>query len=179
MKRYIYRIDVITHTHKKRRFDKRFLSLRLARLYFLSIKDNQFRYLFKKAVKLDGNLESNYCLLLECRIVAIFYRTNFMYNIFEIINFVRNGNVYIDFKKRKNINGFIKNNSFITCSFKSIGKLQYNLLKRLKNKMILFYTPRFMFISYYFFFAFLYKKPTKKDFVYPFSLDIQRITGYN
>ena len=179
MKRYIYRIDIITHTYRRKRFDKRFLSLRLARLYFLTIKDRQFRSLFKRASKLDGNLESNYCLLLECRIMAIFYRTNFMHNIFQIINFVKKGNVYINFKKVKNINGTININSFITCSVNLIPRLQYNLITRLKDGLVLFYTPHFMFVSYYFFFAYLFKKPKKKDFVYPFSLDIQRITGYN
>lgn len=178
-KRYIYRIDKITRIKRRRKFDKRFISLRLARLYFLTIKDHQFRKIFKTASKLDGNLEENYCLILECRVLALFYRTNFMCNLFDIIRFIKNGNVYLDFKKVKNINGNIKVNSFLTCSHKSILTLQSNLRKRLNREIVLFSTPKFLFVSYFFFFSYLMKKPRKKDFVYPFSLDIQRITGYN
>lgn len=179
MRRYIYRIDIITHTKKRRKFNKRFLSLRIARLYFLTLKDYQFRSLFKRASKLDGNLESNYCLLLECRILAIFYRTNFMHNIFEILQFIKAGHVYIDYKKATYVNDSIKNTSRITCSKETIYRLRLLLKRRLDSEIILFNTPKFLFISYYFFFAYLCALPVKKDFVYPFSLDIQRITGYN
>lgn len=179
MRRYIYRIDIITHTKKRRKFNKRFLSLRIARLYFLTLKDYQFRSLFKRASKLDGNLESNYCLLLECRIMAIFYRTNFLHNIFEILQFIKAGHVYINYKKATYVNNSITNTSRITCSKETIYRLRLLLKRRLNSEIILFNTPKFLFISYYFFFAYLCKLPVKKDFVYPFSLDIQRITGYN
>ena len=179
MRRYIYRIDIITHTKKRRKFNKRFLSLRIARLYFLTLKDYQFRSLFKRASKLDGNLESNYCLLLECRIMAIFYRTNFLHNIFEILQFIKAGHVYINYKKATYVNNSITNTSRITCSKETIYRLRLLLKRRLDSEIILFNTPKFLFISYYFFFAYLCKLPVKKDFVYPFSLDIQRITGYN
>lgn len=179
MRRYIYRIDIITHTKKRRKFNKRFLSLRIARLYFLTLKDYQFRSLFKRASKLNGNLESNYCLLLECRIMAIFYRTNFLHNIFEILQYIKSGNVYINYKKETYINNNISNTSRITCSKNTIYRLRLLLKRRLDSQIILFNTPKFLFISYYFFFAYICKLPLKKDFVYPFSLDIQRITGYN
>ena len=179
MRRYIYRIDIVEHIKKRRKFNKRFLSLRIARLYFLTLKDYQFRSLFRRASKLDGNLESNYCLLLECRIMAIFYRTNFLHNIFEILQFIKAGHVYIDYKKAEYVNDTIKSTSRITCSKESIYRLRTLLKRRLESQIILFNTPKFLFISYYFFFAYLCKLPVKKDFVYPFSLDIQRITGYN
>lgn len=179
LRRYIYRIDIISHTKRRRKFNKRFLSLRVARLYFLTLKDYQFRSLFRRASKLDGNLESNYCLLLECRVMAIFYRTNFLWNIFEILQFIKAGHVYINLKKAKHVNSSINNLSRINCSRKAIPRLRHFLIKRLENQIILFNTPKFLFVSYYFFFAYLCKLPMKKDFVYPFALDIQRITGYN
>lgn len=179
LRRYVYRIDIITHTKRRRKFNKRFLSLRVARLYFLTLKDYQFRSLFRRASKLDGNLESNYCLLLECRVMAIFYRTNFLCNIFEILQFIKAGYVYINLKKAKHVNSSISNLSRINCSRITIPRLRHFLIKRLENQIILFNTPKFLFVSYYFFFAFICKLPMKKDFVYPFSLDIQRITGYN
>lgn len=179
MRRYIYRIDIITHTKRRRKFNKRFLSLRVARLYFLTLKDYQFRTLFRRASKLDGNLESNYCLLLECRVMAIFYRTNFLCNIFEILQFIKAGNVFVNFKKVTHFNSSITNYSRINCSIGSIPRLRLFLMKRLENQILLFNTPKFLFVSYYFFFAMICKLPVKKDLVYPFALDIQRITGYN
>lgn len=179
MRRYIYRIDIITHTKRRKKWNKRFVSLRIARLYFLTVKDYQFRTLFRRASKLDGNLESNYCLLLECRLMAIFYRTNFLYNIFEILQFIKAGHVFINFRKVKHFNSSVSNLSRINCSIKTIPRLRLFLIHRLKSELLLFNTPRFLFVSYYFFFAYLCKLPVRKDLVYPFSLDIHRITGYN
>lgn len=178
-RRYIYRIDIITHTKKRKKWNKRFISLKIARLYFLTVKDYQFRALFRRASKLNGNLESNYCLLLECRIMAIFYRTNFLYNIFEILQFIRDGYVFINYKKAKHFNSSISKLSRINCATKTIPRLRFFLIQRLKSKNLLFNTPRFLFVSYYFFFAYICKLPIRKDLVYPFALDIQRITGYN
>jgi hypothetical protein len=111
--------------------------------------------------------------------MAIFYRTNFLHNIFEILHFIKTGNVFINYKKVTFVNSTIKNTTRITCKTKTMKRLRSNLIIRLKNHLILFNTPRFLFVSYYFFFAYFCKLPKKKDFVYPFSLDIQRITGYN
>jgi len=49
MRKYIYRIDVIKPRAKARKMSGRFLTLRLARLYFLTLQDYQFRALFKKS----------------------------------------------------------------------------------------------------------------------------------
>ena len=65
-RRYIYRLDILPIRRKRKYFKKRFLSIRLTRLYFLTFQDYQFRKLFKRATKLDGNMETNYCHLLEC-----------------------------------------------------------------------------------------------------------------
>jgi ribosomal protein S4 len=164
---------------RRRKFDDRFISLRLARLYFITLQDYQFRRLFRISSKKDGNLENNYCLMLECRLISIFYRTNFMSNIFEIIKFVKFGLVLFDFKKFKYVNNVINKFSFITCAIELVKKLKKQLYIRVKSQSILFNTPKFLFISYTFFYAYLRKLPIKKDFVYPFRLDIQRITGYN
>ena len=145
----------------------------------MTLKDYQFRSLYRRAAKKDGNLESNFCLLLECRLLAIFYRTNFLHNIFDIISFIKAGHVYIDYQVKTFVNDAITNTSRITCSKETIYRLRSLLVRRLKSEVILFNTPRFLFTSYYFFFAYICRLPVKKDFVYPFTLDIQRITGYN
>lgn len=95
-RRYIYRLDTV-ETYKKRKYhDERFISVRVTRLYFRLFKDFQFRKLFKRATKLDGNLESNYCYLLECRLSSILYRSNFLVNMFDIPKYIEKGHVLIN-----------------------------------------------------------------------------------
>jgi hypothetical protein len=87
--------------------------------------------------------------------MAIFYRTNFLCNIFEIIQFIKAGYVFINFKVIKHINSSISNTSYITCSKNTISRLRSNLKKRLKFQLLLFNTPKFLFISYFFFCLFM------------------------
>lgn len=53
-RRYIYRLDIIPFKRIRKKFKKRFLSIRLTRLYFLTFQDHQFRKLFKRSTKMDG-----------------------------------------------------------------------------------------------------------------------------
>lgn len=115
LRKYIYRIDIITKPKFFKKKKKKFVSLRLARLYFLTLVDYQFRAIFKKASKLDGNLDNNYCMLIECRLLSLFYRTNFMYNLFEIIRFIKTNNIIINFSYSLNyVNAPVPKNAFIT-----------------------------------------------------------------
>jgi hypothetical protein len=180
IRKYIYRIDIVKPRKKRRKISQRFLTLRLARLFFLTLKDYQFRALFKKASKLDGNLEHNYCLLLECRLISLFYRTNFMSNFFEIIQFVRRKNVLIDGRYTfTHLNASVPIYSFLSFSPKYKKRVKKSLRQRLLAKAILFNTPKFLFVSYLFFFACLSKMPCKQDLVYPVGVDLYRLTGYN
>lgn len=178
-RRYIYRIDVIESIIKRRKYKYRFISLRIARLYFITLKDNHFRILFRKASKLDGNLENNYCFLLECRLMALFYRTNFLPNIFEIIRFIKRNNVLINFKCISFVNANVPQGAYITFARRNFNWIKRNLFLRAIRGTFLFGPPRFLFVSFRFFFAFLCKLPFRKDFVYPIALDIARITGYD
>lgn len=53
-RRYIYRLDIVMPHRYKRQFNLRFTSVRITRLYFLTLQDYQFRKLFKRASKMDG-----------------------------------------------------------------------------------------------------------------------------
>jgi len=174
-RRYIYRIDIIDIIEIKKKYNKRWLSIRLTRLYFLTLQNYQFRQLFYKARKLNGDLESNYCFLLECRLLPLFYRTNFIGNLFEIIRFIKKNNVLINFKC---LNSIVNLGSIITFKKRELKYIKNLLKKRLKLDAILFNTPKYLFISFRFFFGLLLKKPIKNNFVYPINIDIQRITGY-
>lgn len=73
--RYLYRLDSEDTYVKRVHYDERFLSVRIIRLYYFTFKDFQFRVLFRKASKLNGDIESNYCYLLEGRLSSIVYRS--------------------------------------------------------------------------------------------------------
>lgn len=177
-RRYIYRLDIMPPVRRRRMFNKRFVSVRLTRLYFLTFQDYQFRKMFKRAAKMDGNLEMNYCYMLEGRLLSVVYRSNFLSNIFQIIRFIKENNVCIDFKANNSINTYVKVGKFLTFNNNIGDKLLLDFKRRLKSKAVLFTIPRYMFISYKFIFFLLIAYPTKRDLVYPISLDIQRITGY-
>lgn len=178
LKRYIYRIDIIEFSTRKKKFKLRWLSLRLTRLFFLTLKDHQFRQLFKKASKMTGNLGTNYCHLLECRLIQLSYRTNYTLDVFHSINLVKAGFFWINFKSINFLNAVVPVTAFITVEKRARGMIRHILNRKLELKLFLFNTPRFLFISFRLWFAILTKKPKKQDLVYPISIDIQRITGY-
>jgi len=62
VRRYVYRIDLVTPRRLKKKFKSRFLSLRLVKLFFLTLKYKQFRYLSKLASEKDGLFQSNFVL---------------------------------------------------------------------------------------------------------------------
>jgi hypothetical protein len=72
--RLVYTFHGPLFRKKIKKFNMRFISIRLTRLYFLTFQDYQFRSLLRKAVKLDGNFEVNYMKFLECRLLSIIYR---------------------------------------------------------------------------------------------------------
>lgn len=177
-RRYIYRIDIIDIPKKIKRWNKRWLSIRLCRLYFLTLQDHQFRNMFRSAGKLTGDLGTNYCHLLECRTITMIYRTNFLANIFNCIMFVKRKRLFINDVPLNFINAVIPVSSVIKPARVWFPWIRYHFYKRLTLKSILFNTPRFLFISFKFWTVFLLKKPKRKDLVYPISIDIQRISGY-
>ena len=150
----------------------------MTRLYFLTLQDYQFRKLFLRAQKLNGNLITNYCHLLEGRILPVFYRTNFLADLFVVFRFIQHKHVSVNFKKLSYVNAIVNIGSFITFR-KRLQKYMFSyFIKRVYNYAVLFNKPRYLFVSYRLAFAFMFKKPKKKDFVYPVALDIQRVTGF-
>jgi len=178
MRRYIYRIDIIDIRKRRRKYKTRWLTLRLTRLYFLTLHDDQFRQLFLKARKLTGDLESNYCHLLECRLFPLLYRTNLLPDMFLSLRFVQRGKVFVNFRRMNYVNAHVSVGSFMVPKRFWRLWIRYQFKKRLRLKAVLFNTARFLFISFKFLYVYLLRKPVKRDLVYPISIDIQRITGY-
>lgn len=75
----------------KKSMKYRFLSLRLVRLFYVSLTYRQFRAISRKAARMDGFFQSNFCFLLEGRLLPLVYRSNFFASVFEIGEFVKRG----------------------------------------------------------------------------------------
>lgn len=178
-RRYIYRLDILPVFRKYRSYNDRFVSVRVTRLYYLNYRDTQFRKLFKNCLKKAGNLEENYYYLLEGRLLSIFYRTNYIANIFELIKFIKDGRIYINFKKHNLLNTPVPTYKYITFENKYKKRFLYLFKRRLKAKAVLFNIPRFMFISYHFSYFYLYRLPKKDDLVYPIAIDAERLVNFH
>jgi len=76
------------------------------------------------------------------------------------------------------VNYIVKVGDFITFFGDVHARFRANFFKRFKTQTILFNTPRYMFVSYKLFFAFMEKEAFDKDLVYPIKLDIYRATAY-
>jgi len=129
------------------------------------------------AASKDGLFQHNFCLFLEGRFPFI-YRTNLLFNIFEIISFVKEGNVLVNNLLINYVNYVILTGDFITFYKDNAAKFKSNFYRRFKTHTVLFSTPRFMFVDYKLFFAFFEKQITEKDLIYPIKLDIYRATAY-
>jgi hypothetical protein len=61
---------------------------------------------------------------------------------------------------------------------KNFNKILYNkILWRIRTKSFIFGAPKYIFISFMFYFSILMRKPIKKDLIYPVRIDVQRISG--
>jgi ribosomal protein S4 len=178
VRRYVYRIDVINPRRSRKNFKARFLSLRLVKLFFLTLTYRQFRRMAYLAAEKDGLFQANFCSLLEGRLVSVIYRTNFLYSMFEIISFVKDSNVFVNNILINYVNFVVRVGDFITFNEKHRSRFKANFFKRFKTQTILFNTPRYMFVCYKLFFAFMERAPMDNDLVYPIKLDIYRATAY-
>jgi len=61
VKRFVYRVDVVDPEQKKKKLKSRFVTLRLVRLFYLTLKYKQFRAISRIASKRDGFFQPNYC----------------------------------------------------------------------------------------------------------------------
>lgn len=177
-RRYIYRIDINVPRKRIKKLKRRFVSVRLTRLHFLTLREHHFRRIFIKSSFLDGNLEDNFLHAIEGRLLAFLYRCNFFKNIYEILDIIKSGVITVDEKVIKFYNYKVPIGKFVTISRLWHPRLKFNWKKRTRHRSWLFPTPKFIFISFHFKYAYLISLPKKKLLVYPFRVDIQRLTGY-
>lgn len=156
----------------------RFVTLRLVKLFYLTLKYRQFRCLAILAARMDGFFQTNFCLLLEGRLASTMYRTNLMISMFEIIDFVKRGNILINKCLTNLVNFNMCIGDVLTFLVDFGSKFKVNFKRRFRIKGFVFNNPRYMFVNYKLFFAFIERLPFNNDLLFPIKLDIYRATGY-
>lgn len=131
-----------------------------------------------EAASKDGLFEENYCSLLEGRLVSLLYRTNLLFNMFEIIAYVKRCNVMINNVLINYVNFTTAIGDFLSFLAEKGARFRHNMYKRFKTQTVLFNTPRYLYVNYKLFFAFMEKAPKLVDLVYPIKLDIYRATAF-
>lgn len=116
--------------------------------------------------------------MIEGRAINLFYRTLFVSSPFESIRFIKNELLFFDSHLVKTFNIKLPIGKLIYPHFKLHTRLRGYLSRRLRGKAVLFSPPKFLFVSFYLVSAIKLFQPKRKDFVYSFPIDIQRITGY-
>jgi hypothetical protein len=90
---FIYEMRFFPIKVKKYKTKPDFLTLRVTKLFYVIYNYKQLKTLCRKAKRKDGMFEQNYLLLMECKIPSFMYRSSFIPNMFESIDFVKASNV--------------------------------------------------------------------------------------
>lgn len=88
-------------------------------------------------------------------------------------------NVIVSGKIPLSVNYMVKPFELVSLVSLTSQKLKFNLIFRLKNNLIYFNTPRYIFMNSKVMFACIYRDPTLKDISFPVLLDIYRLNDIN
>jgi hypothetical protein len=138
----------------------------------------QFKKLARLAKKKDGLYEHNFILFLEGRLVNLLYRSSFLESIFKAYYYVKGGFVTLNRKVCTYVNE--KCTLFDFLSFLPI--ILYDILLififRLSMRLLMHPPLRYMYVSFIFMFAFMFKMPFGNDIPNRKIIDLYRLTGY-
>lgn len=147
--RYVYRLDIVELREPRRRYNRRFTSLRIVKFFYLTLKYFHFRRMARNARKKDGFFEGHYCLALEGRLLNFVYRTGFAADMFEAWAFVRQGFITLDRKTHTFSQTKVNLYEFLALHVRIKKMVYFSLLVRLCiNKRSLLSHPRYMYVSY-------------------------------
>jgi len=178
IRRYVYRVDLVDPKRKRQKRKWRFISLRLIKLFYLTLRYHQFRVYAIKASRADGFFKFNYCFLLEGRLLSLLYRSNFFISMFDMIELIKRNKVLVNGNISNYVNKNLKIGDIVSFYDLDLKKLRSTFFKRLRVSGFIFNTPRYICISYKLFFISMVKYPCDNDLAFPIKLDIYRATGY-
>lgn len=175
---FIYESRIPTSGKKKRRINDQFVSFRLVKLFYVMYSYKQIKRIAWKAKHQRGVFEHNYFLVIESKLPSYLYRTSFFPTLFESLEFVKAGNVWVNKKFKPLIFYTVK--LFDIVGFRVIYKayIFWAFFKRLRRKAFLFLFSRCMYISFNFLFTILISRFTSHDIINSFSFDYYRIANH-
>lgn len=177
-KPFIYETRVPVVGQKKRRIKDQFVSFKFVKLFYVIYTYRQIKKIAWKAKHQRGVFEHNYLLIIESKLPSYLYRTSFFPTLFESLDFVKGGNVWVNKKFKPLIYYTVK--LFDTVGFRVVYKsyILWSFFKRLRRKAFIFIFSRCMYVSFYFLFTILIARFTSKDMINTFSFDYYRIATY-
>lgn len=179
LKRYNFSFDEILPRRRKSFRRRHFVNKRIFYLFYMTFNYKQVNRLVRKASRRDGLFENNYCLELEGRIMPMVYRSNFLYNMFEIRQYVKRANVFINGMLINFVNFLLKIGDMLTLRRKHVAPLKRIIMHRIKLRRVFFNAPRYMYVNFKLFFTFMETKPFIKDLAFPSKMDLLRTVSYN
>src|SRR3546814_14850719 len=109
-----------------------FISLRLVKLFYLTLRYHQFRAYAIKASRSYGFFKFNYCFLLEGRLISLLYRSNFIISMFEIIEYIKRSKVLINGCISNYVNKNLEIGDIVSFCNVDLMKFRSDFLKRLR-----------------------------------------------
>lgn len=177
-RRFVYQLKATDRRRARRSLRKRFVSLRLVKLYYLTFTYRQFRKLARAQRRRQGVFEENFLLALESRLAPLIYRMTFLGNPFQCLEFVRQGYVVIDGRCHWRPSTVVGLHQMVT--FTGLGRrwVYHELAHRLGRRRLLFNVAAYLVVSFFFLFGYQRRPPRRQDLVFPIALDFSRATGY-
>lgn len=99
----------------------------------------KLKKIVKKSKKKDGLFEQNFIGFMECNLPSFIYRSSFLPNMFESIQYVKNSNIAINKIFRSFIFFSIKAMDIVTFRIWEKSYIYWNFHKRLKKKLFYFF----------------------------------------
>lgn len=177
-RRFIYQLNLVERPQPKVSLKHRFVSLRLVKLFYVTLSYRQFRGLARHMRRRQGVFEENFLLALESRVASLIYRMTFLGNPFHCLEFIRQGHVFVSGKCVLRPNYPVALHQLL--SFSGLGRrwVFHELAYRLGRRRLLFQVPSYVVVSFFFLFGYQRRPPLRQDLVFPVALDFYRATGY-
>lgn len=174
--RYVYDLRFTKRRRHKKRMKRKFLSRKFTKLFYLTLSFRQFRNLALRAADMEGSFESNYLFLIEGRIITMLYRMHWLFNIFQMRQFIFNKNVLVNNKIVSLPNFSVKLGDVVRLNSATMKKkIRLDIVRRLSQKMFFFNVPRFLYVNYKLMFGVFCDEPLKNDLAYPVKyIDVYR-----
>lgn len=175
---FIYEPRVSMSSKRRRKINEQFISSGIVKLFYVMYNYRQLKKIAIKAKLQNGVLEHNYLSIIESKLPSYIYRISFFPTIFESLDFVKNGNVWVNKEYKPFIYYNIQLFDFV--GFRPVYKsyIVWSFFKRLRRRAFLFMFPKCIYVSLAFLFVILIKRIKYTDIINTFNFDYYRIVNY-